>query len=53
MTLTFTFDEEKLREIVNEAVERLKAEGYIWKEDNEDGKQLLGEPSIKSTSNTI
>lgn len=32
MKLTLTFDEEKLRELLNEAVERLKAEGYIWKD---------------------
>ena len=50
MTLTFTLDEEKLREIVAEAVERLKAEGYIWKEDKEDGEQLLGRTNSESTS---
>lgn len=32
LKLTVTFDEDKLREIVAEAVERLKAEGYIWKD---------------------
>lgn len=53
MTLTFTFDEEKLREIVKEAVERLKAEGYIWKEDNENGEQLLGRPCIEGTGHLI
>ena len=35
MELKITFDEEKMREIVAEAVERLKAEGYIWR-DQED-----------------
>ena len=32
LKLAVTFDEEKLREIVAEAVARLKAEGYIWKD---------------------
>ena len=57
LTIPIKFDEEKLRQLVNEAVERLKAEGYIWKDNpqplpeppapsyiggNLDGKQLLG-----------
>ena len=32
LNLKITFDEDKLREIVNEAVARLKAEGYIWRD---------------------
>jgi hypothetical protein len=32
LTIPIQFDEDKLREIVAEAVERLKAEGYIWKD---------------------
>ena len=38
MKLTFPIylDEEKLREIVEEAVERLKAEGYIWRKSEGD-----------------
>lgn len=34
--VTITFDEDKLRELVAEAVEQLKAEGYIWK-DKDNG----------------
>lgn len=33
MELKIVFDEDKMREIVAEAVERLKAEGYIWREE--------------------
>lgn len=36
MELKIVLNEDKLREIVAEAVEQLKAEGYIWK-DKEDG----------------
>ena len=32
LTIPIQFDEDKLREIVAEAVEKLKAEGYIWKD---------------------
>ena len=32
LTIPIQFDEDKLREIVNEAVARLKAEGYIWRD---------------------
>ena len=32
LTIPIQFDEDKLREIVAEAVARLKAEGYIWKD---------------------
>lgn len=32
LKLNLTFDEDKLRELVEEAVARLKAEGYIWKD---------------------
>ena len=32
LKLTVQFDEDKLREIVAEAVEKLKAEGYIYLE---------------------
>ena len=40
LKMNLTFDEDKLRELVAEAVARLKAEGYIWRDDN--GKELLG-----------
>ena len=46
MELKIVFDEEKMREIVADAVERLKAEGYIWRdqEDQEDQTDgILGE----------
>ena len=33
LTIPIVLDEDKLREIVNEAVARLKAEGYIWKDN--------------------
>lgn len=33
LKLDVAFDEDKLRELVAEAVERLKAEGYIWRDD--------------------
>lgn len=46
MKLTIQFDEDKLREIVAEAVERLKAEGWIWRD--KDGK-LLAIENGKST----
>lgn len=55
LTIPITFDEDKLREIVNEAVARLKAEGYIWRDNPQpmvlpdtptiggiDGKYILG-----------
>lgn len=32
LKLTVNFDEDKLREIVAEAVENLKREGYIWRD---------------------
>ena len=32
LNLKITLDEDKLREIVAEAVARLKAEGYIWRD---------------------
>lgn len=32
MELKIVFDENKMREIVAEAVEKLKAEGYIWRD---------------------
>lgn len=39
LEIPIQFDEEKLREIVQEAIEKLKAEGYIWKdkEETKDG----------------
>ena len=46
MELTIQFDEDKLREIVAEAVAKLKAEGYIWRD--KDGK-LLAIKNGKST----
>ena len=33
MELKIQFDEEKLKEIVEEAVNKLKREGYIWRDD--------------------
>lgn len=33
LKLNLEFDEEKLQELVAQAVERLKAEGYIWRDD--------------------
>ena len=53
LNLKITFDEDKLREIVNEAVTRLKAEGYIWRDSPPvlpdtptiggiDGEHILG-----------
>ena len=48
LTIPIQFDEDKLREIVKEAVERLKAEGYIWKDKpqpydwSKHDEQLLG-----------
>ena len=35
MELKIVFDEDKMRGIVAEAVEKLKAEGYIWREETE------------------
>lgn len=32
LKMKLEFDENKLRELVAEAVERLKAEGYIWRD---------------------
>ena len=32
------FDEEKLRELVEQAVERLKAEGYIWRDETKEAE---------------
>lgn len=33
LKMSIQFDEDKLRELVKEAVARLKAEGYIWREE--------------------
>lgn len=33
LTIPIQFDEDKLREIVQKAVEQLKAEGYIWRDN--------------------
>lgn len=33
LKMAVQFDEDKLRELVAEAVERLKAEGYIWRDN--------------------
>ena len=46
LTIPIQFDEDKLREIVAEAVEKLKAEGYIWRD--KDG-ELLAIKNGKST----
>ncbi len=32
LKLNLAFDEDKLKELVEQAVEKLKAEGWIWKE---------------------
>ena len=45
LTIPITFDEDKLREIVEEAVARLKAEGYIWK-DNPQPMVLPDAPEL-------
>ena len=53
LNLKITLDEDKLREIVEEAVARLKAEGYIWRDSPQvlpdtptiggiDGEHILG-----------
>ena len=48
MELKITLDEDKLRELVEEAVARLKAEGYIWRDKpqtcdwSKNDEQLLG-----------
>ena len=53
LTIPIQFDEDKLRELVEEAVARLKAEGYIWKDSPPvlpdtptiggiDGEHILG-----------
>lgn len=31
MELKIQFDEEKMQELIEQAVEKLKAEGYIWR----------------------
>ena len=36
MTLNISFDEDKLRELVEEAVKRLIEEGYIWREQEDE-----------------
>ena len=33
LKLNIEFDEEKLKELVAQAVEKLKAEGYIWRDE--------------------
>lgn len=33
LKIPIQFDEDKLKEIVEEAVKRLKAEGYIWRNE--------------------
>ncbi len=35
LKLNLEFDEEKLQELVAQAVEKLKAEGYIWRDQPE------------------
>ena len=32
LTIPIQFDEDKLKEIVAEAIEKLKAEGWIWRD---------------------
>ena len=36
MELKIVIDEKKMREIVAEAISNLIAEGYIWREDDEE-----------------
>lgn len=36
LKLNIEYDEEKLRELVAEAVKRLKDEGYIWRDKPEN-----------------
>ena len=63
LTIPIQFDEDKLREIVNEAVARLKAEGYIWRDNPQplvlpdtptvggiDGKHILGRQNGQSSN---
>lgn len=33
LKIEMQFDEDKLKELVEQAVERLKAEGYIWRDN--------------------
>lgn len=40
LVLTFSIDEDKLRQIVAEAVENLIAQGYIWREEVEEDELL-------------
>lgn len=58
LKLNLTFDEDKLRELVAEAVARLKAEGYIWKDkpqpyDWSKHNELLGQQNSSSTRQNI
>lgn len=39
LEIPIQFDEEKLKEIVREAVEKLKAEGFIYKDISKPEKQ--------------
>ena len=36
MNITFCFDEEQLKEIVKEAIERLKNEGFIVRQNGDE-----------------
>ena len=36
LKMKLEFDEEKLKELVEQAVEKLKAEGYIWRDEPEN-----------------
>ena len=46
LTIPIQIDEDKLRELIAEAVEKLKAEGWIWRDKN---GELLAIENGKST----
>lgn len=49
LTIPIQWDEDKLRQLVEQAVERLKAEGYIWR----DTPVLPDTPSPSKCGETI
>ena len=53
LEIPIQFNEEKLKELVIEAIEKLKAEGYIWREGEQDGKQLLGREISEGSGNSL
>lgn len=56
ITIPIQFDEDKLKELVKEAVERLKAEGYIWKPSQTPENwrdEVLSSEGINSPGDTL